>query len=117
MISFNRYGITLVSTPSDVDSILVIEYRISTITKSENSSGIIEMSLISLLNSILFIVLILLLFIQHKSGLNNIRNKDLSISKGTPIHSCPTEIVREPKLRSLPHFGQGERNRDRELIE
>lgn len=74
------------------------------------------MSLISLLNSILFIALIILLFIQHESGLNNIRNEDLSISKGIPIHPCSTEIVKEPELRSLPHFGQGERNRDRELI-
>ena len=75
------------------------------------------MSLISFLNSILFIVLIILLFIQHESGLNNIRNEDLSVSKGIPIHPCSTEIVKESELRSLPHFGQGEMNRDRELIE
>ena len=75
------------------------------------------MSLISFLNLILFIALIILLFIQHESGLNNIRNDDLSVSKGIPIHPCSTEIVKESELRSLPHFGQGERNRDRELIE
>ena len=74
------------------------------------------MSLISLLNSILILSFSLLLFLQHKSGLNRNGVEKLSISKGNTIQLCSTERVEVSTIRSLSHFGQGERNRERRSL-